>query len=682
MLLYGNFRKQYMSFLNDIKMKSNMKPRSLLLSAIFIFYAAVFSLSAEEFRLPAFPGAEGFGAFSLGGRGGRVIYVTNLKDYSPEKEKSVPGSFRAACMAKSSRIVVFAVSGTIPLKTNITITEPFITIAGQTAPGDGICLKNAALNIRTNNVIIRNMRFRPGAEYTIKLNEINKKKLDKIRKIKGKIPWRLKWKYTFEPDAMEIQKGSQNIIIDHCSASWGMDEVLSVAGGVDITNVTVQWCIISEGLNINAHSKGSLIKCSGDVTFHHNLYAHHADRAPYVGTIETGCILLDFRNNLIYDAWGHSGRDSNNEPSKINYIGNFIRFKKEPRRENPGYAFQVRGDGTKMYVVGNKMDCPGSSRLLRLIVGARKEWRRGNKMEKPFHVAYVKTESADDAFESITESAGAIFPKRDIVDMRIVKETRNGKGHVIGSEKDVDGWPVLESKPAPEDSDLDGMPDAWERECGLDPEDPRDGAKDRDGDGYTNIEEYINGLCEREKIKKLGKISGTEFNPPRVRKNDFINKWLVLGPFPYRGNIQKGLEHSFINETKNRPGTGTVAGGRKWQRLYTKWPSVNMTNIDGFDKNNVVAYAHVYILSPRKQKTTFYMGSDDACRAWVNGKKIINSGNVQRGFVRFEESGEAELNKGINSLLVKIVQGPYSWEFGGCVKGKNRLGLKFMFDPE
>ena len=420
-------------------------------------------VSVGQTQLPAFPGAEGFGAFAVGGRVGQVMLVTTLNDYVPRREAPIPGSLRAACEAKGPRIVVFRVAGTITLKTTLNIDEPFLTLAGQSAPGGGICLKDFGVQIRAPEVVIRYLRFRPG--------DRSGKELDAL----SVSAWN-------KPDAGPVR----NIIIDHCSASWGTDEVLSVSGA-EITDVTVQWCIISESLNKSVHKKGahgygSLLRCNGNVTFHHNLYAHHASRSPRPGTYGEGSILLDFRNNVIYDTMGYSAAD----PVKMNYVGNFI---KRPRGGK--CAFKVGGKATKIHADRNTIaDADGK---------IRPDWEIIAKAEphhlvrEPFPVATVRTDDAETAYERVLESGGAILPTRDPVDARVVRQVIENAGQLIDSQTQVAGWPELGSSTAPSDRDRDGMPDAWETEHHLDPRNPNDSGTDRDGDGYSNIEEWLNG---------------------------------------------------------------------------------------------------------------------------------------------------------------------------------------------
>ncbi len=404
--------------------------------------------------LPAFPEAEGFGAYAQGGRGGRVLFVTNLND-------SGPGSLRAAVEAKGPRYILFRVAGIIPLERELECREPYCTIAGQSAPGCGVCLKNFNFTIRAPQVVVRHLRFRPGDEPAAALLA------------KGK---------TFEPDAVTIGTPSRDVILDHSSASWSTDECCTVSGaGID--NVTVQWCLIAESLNHGAHHKGdhgfgSLVRCNGRVSFHHNLYAHHRTRSPRPGTYGPGSILFDFRNNVICDSNGYSAED----PLRMNYVGNYI------LRPN-GPAFKVGGPSTEMYQEGNFQEGAGAKNgdFWKLVSHAQPE----NKRTEPFEVAPVTTQSAKDAYVAVLDAAGATLPRRDAVDMRIIEQVRSGTGGLINSQADVGGWSAFESANPPVDSDDDGMPDDWETLHGLDAT-VDDHLGDSDGDGYPNLEEFLN----------------------------------------------------------------------------------------------------------------------------------------------------------------------------------------------
>ena len=416
---------------------------------------------------PAFPEAEGFGKFTKGGRGGRVYEVTHLGDKGP-------GSFRAACEAQEPRIVVFRTSGTINLESRISIKHPFITIAGQTAPGDGICIKNYMVKIDTDQVIIRYMRFRPGDEAGI------------------------------EQDGFG---GEGNfIMIDHCSVSWGIDETFSINKG---SNLTVQWCMITESLYDSIHKKGKhgyggLWGGPGG-SWHHNILAHHSSRNPRAsGNKDSG--LMDYRNNVVYN-WGFNSAYGG-ELWPRNWVNNYYKYG-PATQEKVRHRIFIQSDARgKMYADGNYVF--GFPEI------TTDNWKgieyspQGDATEKtlrvsePFVVAPVRTQAAEEAFMLVLKHAGASL-SRDAVDRRIIEEIRTGtatygetwggggKG-IINSQKAVGGWPLLQNKPAPLDSDHDGMPDDWEESHGLDPENPKDGSTLEKNNGYTHLEEYINSL--------------------------------------------------------------------------------------------------------------------------------------------------------------------------------------------
>ncbi len=419
-------------------------------------------------RAPAFPGAEGFGKYTLGGRGGRVIEVTNLDD-------SGPGSLRAAVMATGPRTVVFRVSGTIALQSELKIRNPFLTIAGQTAPGDGICLKNYQFSFDAQHLIIRYLRVRPGDE-------------------SGR-----------EQDGFGGQ--GNHIVVDHCSVSWGVDETFSINKA---SNLTVQWCMVTESLTNSIHKKGrhgygGLWGGPGG-SWHHNILAHHTSRNPRAsGNADSG--LMDFRNNVIYN-WGFNSAYGG-ELWPRNWINNY--YKSGPATsENVRHRIFLQKDPRgKMYAAGNFVH--GFPAI------TADNWRGGIdfapdgeateatlRVDQPFVVASVATQTAMAAFPLVLEQAGCAL-SRDAVDRRIIEEIRmgtarfgetyqgGGKG-IIDSQRAVGGWPELRSLPAPVDTDHDGMPDEWERAHGLDPRDPSDGARAAGPDGFSNLEVYLNSL--------------------------------------------------------------------------------------------------------------------------------------------------------------------------------------------
>jgi len=441
----------------------------------FALFVAVFSicwLVGTAGAVPAFPGAEGFGAQAVGGRGGQVLFVTNLNDKGP-------GSLRAAVETDGPRTVIFRVSGTIALKSALVIRKPYITIAGQTAPGDGICLKDQALAIAADHVIVRYLRCRPG---------------DNTKA---------------ESDALSISSG-RDIIVDHCSASWAVDETLSASTSGQLGNVSVQWCIISESLNNSTHHKGahgygSLIRggWGNGYTYHHNLYAHHHARLPRPGNYnnrekDPDGFTLDFRNNVIYN-WGGSaagynadGSNGTDSITKMNFVGNYY---KAGVNSSGNLAFSESTRSARAYFHGNAMNGSYPAEPWSLVSFSKFSPRdvAAYVQAEPIAVASVTTDDAMTACERVLAGAGAVLPKRDAVDTRVVNEVKTGTGKIIDDEDEVGGWPELKSAPPPVDLDQDGMPDEWEKRNGLEPNDPADRNADADGDGYTNLEEYLNG---------------------------------------------------------------------------------------------------------------------------------------------------------------------------------------------
>ena len=438
---------------------------------------AALAPAAAPRRIPAFPGAQGFGANTPGGRGGRVIEVTNLKHDGP-------GSLQAACSAKGPRIVVFRVSGVIPGP--ISIREPFITIAGQTAPGDGICIKDGPVQIEfTHDVVVRYLRVRPGDSPL------------------GGVPENRDCFLIY--GITDKDRPCHDVIVDHCSGSWGLDENLQAYGSC--YNITYQWCISSEALHDSIHpegphGKGMILGCrEATVTAHHNLLAHNNERNPLLQSKRRKKpSMFDVRNNVVFRQGrayamvvGHSN---------TNFVGNYLKVRK-PLLKVTRFGLYAHNPWPKygpvrIYARDNIWpwaDEAGQdawSVVQPFVNGKRTYTRWGKRLDKPVPTPNVTTESAADAYESVLKYAGCVRPVRDVVDDRIVQEVRNGTGGFIDTQNEVGGWPVYASAKAPPDSDHDGMPDAWERRFGFDPNGPKDGPKDRDGDGYTNVEEFLN----------------------------------------------------------------------------------------------------------------------------------------------------------------------------------------------
>ncbi len=421
----------------------------------------------------AFPGAEGFGANAIGGRGGKVLHVTNLND-------SEEGSLRWAINQEGPRTVVFDVSGIIDIEERLIIKHPNITIAGQTAPGDGICIRGETLQIKADHVIIRYLRLRLGDG------------MHNNGSLQGK-------------DAVWIARG-ENIIVDHCSVSWSLDELLSTSSKrPDLSNVTVQWCYITEALNPSKHGFGSLIRGTGGAKFSYlyNLYAHNYGRNPRPGnynsnphTEDPEGMFLDFRNNLIYN-WGGSKAGYNKDDlsvTKLNYINNYLIPGVDSK--NNGTAYKTGSPYNQAFFHGNYYDGKNPENQWEL-VGFNKEWTaeqvEAYKKSVPFHSEFAGTMDAVESSQQILLTGGAALPVRDIVDQRIVASVKNKSGKIIKSQQDVGGWPELKSLEPPKDSDQDGMPDEWEKQNNLNKDDYSDAQK-IEKNGYTALENYLNSL--------------------------------------------------------------------------------------------------------------------------------------------------------------------------------------------
>lgn len=433
-----------------------LRPLRRLLACL----AMISCLTAADGPLPAFPGAEGFGAHTPGGRGGRVLAVTNLND-------SGPGSLRAACEAQGPRIVIFRVAGTIALRKPIIVREPYLTLAGQTAPGDGVSLRDNTFAIQTHDVVVRYLRSRLGD-------------------VSGQ-----------ESDCIDLLNGSRNCILDHCSATWSVDECLSLSG--DVQDCTVQWSLIGESLRQSKHKKGShgygsLSRANGPVSWHHNLWIHNDARNPRLGDNygRGSSPRFDVRNNLIYN---HGGTASGLTQGKleVNYVANLIRPGPSSRARTP---ITVGGPSELQFFIRENV-FEGHDDLTRDNRGFFHPLEIEGRpqvfiVEAPFAAPPVTTVPAAELMDALLPTVGASLPVRDAVDARLIGHVRARSGALINSQQDVGGWPELRGE-APPDSDGDGIPDAWELAHGLNPREPKDASLDPDGDGYPSLEEYLNG---------------------------------------------------------------------------------------------------------------------------------------------------------------------------------------------
>lgn len=426
--------------------------------------APVPSVSQQAVEQPlAFPGAEGFGRFTTGGRGGAIIVVTTLDD-------SGPGSLREAVRMKGPRTILFAVSGTIALESALEIKNGDVTIAGQSAPGGGICIRNYPVKIGADNVIIRYMRFRLGDE----------------RKV--------------EDDALNGVRHRQ-IIIDHCSISWATDECASFYRNTDFT---LQWCIISESLNESVHVKGEHgyggIWGGAGASFHHNLIASHNSRLPrFSGSSTTPNgpdELVDFSNNVIYNWMGNNTYGG--ERGRYNVVNNYYKPGPATSGSKANRILNPSAPYGRFYVSGNHLvnnvDVTNSN--VRGVIAD--DSVAFILVKEPFAVMGIRLQTAEDAYRDVLQYAGASVV-RDAVDARLIGEVRSGrstsgkhKNGIIDTQADVGGWPALITGEAPADADGDGMPDAWERAHQLNPADASDAWQpSKSNPMYPNLEVYL-----------------------------------------------------------------------------------------------------------------------------------------------------------------------------------------------
>lgn len=443
----------------------------------------------EEQGLIAFPGAEGGGRLASGGRGQEVYIVTTLEDYVPKVDTPIPGSLRDA-LSQDNRTIVFNISGTIQLKARLDFSKrKNITIAGQTAPGEGITVAGfeTVMN-NTNNMIIRYLRFRPGSDHLVDGG-----------------------------DSMDALWGRDvtNVMIDHISTSWSTDETLTIYRAQD---TTVQWSITNESLAMSGHTKGrhgyGMIAGGENVTYHHNLIANHTSRNPRLGGGTPGASDIDhvghfdFRNNVIYN-WGFNGCYGGGF-SESNFINNYL-------KPGPGTRDNVKnrvidaGEAGKygaFYVDGNYVDgnpevSADNSKGIYIADVAKDDTVI---LTEPLEISgntksALGLQTAEEAYEDILAKVGATYPKRDALDARVIQEVKDGTGRYANKNAEVGGFPVTTSevRSGDFDTDCDGMADAWEALNGLNPDNPEDGKElALDGSGYTNLENYLNSLVDMD----------------------------------------------------------------------------------------------------------------------------------------------------------------------------------------
>jgi pectate lyase len=431
----------------------------LLLALVLSVLGSASAPVARAQSLPAFPGAQGYGALARGGRGGRLLFVTTRND-------SGPGSLRAALEASGQRTVVFRVGGVIRLSRTIEVRESYLTIAGQTAPGDGIVLTGAGIRIRASEVVVRNLRLRvgdaPGGEEPSSRDGLS---------IMG---------YPGRP--------VRNIVIDHCSVTWAIDENASV---YQAENVTLQWSLLAEGLEHSLHPKGrhgnGLLLAEGarNVSVHHSLLAHNGYRNPLV----KGNTAVAFTNNLVHN-WGRGALivedTSAAGPSQLSIAQNVF-------TPGPSTSSQVAVRIHRTTNPGSKIHIGANGGIGQPVVEQSVLMNRSPLQPA---VAPVRDEPLEQLRDVVLAGVGATAPARDAIDRRIVGTVQTGSGRLIDRVADVGGWEALShwnASTAPADEDQDGIADSWEQTRGLSAANSVD-AQHPSPSGYTWLEVYLDEL--------------------------------------------------------------------------------------------------------------------------------------------------------------------------------------------
>jgi hypothetical protein len=579
----------------------------------------VHATNHEMTKVLAFPGAEGGGRYTSGGRYGDVYIVSTLEDYA-KGETAIKGSLRDA-VSKDNRFIVFHVSGVIHLKEPLSLSKrKNITIAGQTAPGDGITITGFETNISdSENVIIRYLRFRPGAD--------NVHQGDSMDAIWG--------------------RSMKDVMIDHISTSWSTDETMSLYRA---ENMTVQWSIVAESLAMSGHTKGRHgyggIWGGVNTTFHHNLVANHTSRNPRLGggTREADnnnhIGLFDIRNNVIYN-WGFNTAYGGGR-ANANYINNYMK---------PGLG--TRTSVKSRVIDAGEKDKPGKFYISGNVIEGNTEISNDNS--KGVYVSEVaaptteikseafkmdgtslealRTTSAEEAYKEVVEKAGATYPKRDALDSRIINEVRENRGRFVNRHEEVGGLPYTssESRPKSFDKDVDGISDAWELDNGLDPNNATDSKELAvDQKGYTNLEKYVNSLVDMDYIPANPEISLTAPSNNQIYQTDeFITlRANVNGKSPiqkvefYNGDSLLGtvISEPYVLKTQLPDGTFYI--------------SAKVTDESGLQTQATASVIHINTESNLKQWKSVDIGKPE----------IPGHTSVQNAVMTVKGSGKLEQN--------------------------------------
>ena len=524
-------------------------------------------------QTPAFPGAQGYGAATPGGRGGSVIYVTNTND-------SGTGSLRAALTASGKRTVVFRVGGVIVLDSTIEITNPFLTIAGQTAPGDGVCIRGGNLVIKTNDVIIRHFCARHGDD--TKVNHAN-------------------------ADGITIDHGS-NIMIDHFSTSWSLDEAVQTWFS-DAENITFQYSLFGEPLNDPAlrpdeghtHGYGPLFgNESNRISFHHNVVAHAERRSPRMSNVQN----IDVVNNYIYN-WGSAATQLSDDPAsnrKDNFAINIVNniYKPGPNTNGPNLQADNAKAGMGIYISGNTDPDGTSKNTVDIRSGSQSAF-----VSSPVRAVHNISTDSTNQVAGILATAGRTIPKRDPVDAAIIATVQNGGGKIVNRVRDsaAGGWPTLRSGTPYPDQDKDGMSDTWESQNGLNPNNASDRNADNDGDGYTNLEEFLNELAGSP-----GSSSGSSSG----------------GSSSSSGAFPTGACHAITSSQILPAGFGSPLNEASTARellLSANCTGTSATLSVGNDLNTLYVYSRIYVWETSWQQRTLL--GNQVTSDWLRGRGSI-----------------------------------------------------------
>ncbi len=621
--------------------------KRIFLPVFLIIFCSLYTRTFSQ--LAAFPGAEGFGKYAKGGRGGKVVEVTNLADTGV-------GSFRWAFTQYPDTpiTIVFKVSGIIDLKSQLKVNRSNFTVAGQTAPGDGICLKghsflvngarSLSLGGNHGNIIIRYIRSRPGSTLSTGV-------------------------YGFD------MENCHDVIVDHCSFSWANEECAAL---YDTKNTTVQWSIMSEGLYNAGHAKGVRSYCGvwggQNASYHHNLIAHQNNRTVRFNGARAHdtAALIDYRNNVIYN-WVSSSScyggeiEIANGYAHTNIVNNF--YKPGPatsstlkfvRPDYPASSVAV----ARWHLKGNIMN--GNA------VRTNDNWqgvdfanipvasRDSAKCDTAFYVNdSINTQTAQQAYDSVLAKAGAIYPLRDSTDRRIVNETKTGtavglgslnKLGIIDTPSVVGGWNTYSTYNVPNDTDHDGMPDFWEIMKGLDINNPND-RNDTLPNGYTRLEEYLNSIPVANPLP----VRLTNFS---VQKISAANKliWTIEN---------SNEEASFIVEKSE--------DGKRFYSIKTiKSANANEYSCVDADKNTATIYYRIKIVN--SNGSYFYSPVIAVANARKNFEMKVYPNPLQASsWLQINSKS----NEGI-SLTICDINGKIIWKnITTIVEGNNLIALPY-----